>query len=387
MSDTAQLLETYKPHLKYDSQEMYFADAAEMFVTSPGMRLRRAGETTDFKVAGAGLDLAFLSHDPYPGTTFRWASWDTLGCPDRNYAPRAAALHMDPNIANVVYGHVVEDDNKVTWLQYWYCYFYNDYNLIGTIVKAGLHEGDWEMVQLRLGGPGQTPDLAVYAQHRAAEQRAWSRVEKVPGTQRPVVYVARGSHASYFDASRGAGHWTGVWFDHADGRRASPEQRLVEIPYGDATRRWIRWGGHWGDTRSGGHLQDDDSPTSPGAHKQWNDPLVLLGARPRAVAAAPAAAPPVPAAPRVAVQRAADGEATLAWTVPAADRPVALTVTVNSPDEQEPPRTENVPVDGATGEVTLGGLDPAKAYDIHVSDVSAEGLPSAATRTDLAAAS
>ncbi|WP_027008424.1 hypothetical protein [Conexibacter woesei] len=379
MSDTAQLLETYQPHLKYDQQEMYFADAAEMFVRSPGMRLRRAGDATDFKVAGAGLDLAFLSSDPYPGTQFRWAEWDTLGCPDRNYASRAATLHMDPNIANVVYGHVVEDSDRVTWLQYWYCYFYNDYNLIGRIIRAGLHEGDWEMVQLRLGGPDRTPDLAVYAQHRHAEPRAWSRVEKVAGTQRPVVYVARGSHAAYFAAGR---HWTGVWFDHADGRRASPDrQRLVEVVSGDATRRWIRWLGHWGDTRSAGAPQDDDSPRSPGVHRQWLDPLALLDAPP---AAAPAVEdrPPAPAAPRIAVARTGE-TARLTWDA-TGEAPRALTITINSPDERRPPQTRNVEVDGTRGEVELPTVEPGKAYDIRVSEVSREGLASPAARADLA---
>lgn len=380
MSDTAQLLEDHLPHLKYDSQEMYFADAAEMFTASPGMRLRRQDDTTDFKVAGHGLDLALLSADPYPGTSFRWADWDSLGCPDRDYARRAAALHMDPNIANVVYGHVVEDGDRTTWLQYWYAYFYNDYNLIGRIIRAGLHEGDWEMVQLRLGGPDRTPDLAVYAQHTHAEQRAWSRVEKVAGTQRPVVYVARGSHAAYFTAGR---HWTGVWFDVADGRRASPDrQRLVEVVSGDATRRWIRWLGHWGDTHSAGAPQDADSPRSPGIHRQWLDPLVLLGVPP---AAAPAVEdrPPVPVAPSIAVARApGDRGATLRWDA-AGEAPRALTVTLNSPDERDPPRTENIEIDGTAGEVRLSDVDPSKAYDIHVSTVSREGLASPATRADV----
>jgi hypothetical protein len=379
VSDTAQLLDTYQPHLKYDSQEMYFADAAEMFITSPGMRLRRAGDATDFKVAGAGLDLAFLSADPYPGTAFGWADWDTLGCPDRDYAARAAALHLDPAIKNVTYGHVVEDRDGVTWLQYWYAYFYNDYNLIGRVIKAGLHEGDWEMVQIRLGGPDRTPDLAVYAQHNHAEQRPWVKVERVPGTQRPVVYVARGSHASYFTGGR---HWTGVWFDYADGKRASPDrQRLVEVVNGDASRRWIRWLGHWGDTRSAGSPQDADSPRSPALHKQWLDPLALLDVPP---AAAPAVEdrPPVPAAPRIAVARAADGTATLTWDADG-EAPRALTITINSPDEANPPQTRNVDVDGTRGELPLPEVEPGKAYDIRASTVSAEGLASPAARADL----
>src|SRR4051812_37521270 len=47
-------------------------------------------------------------------------------------------------------------------------------------------------------GRNEQPDLAVYAQHAGGESRHWAQVDLVPGTQRPIVYVARGSHASYF---------------------------------------------------------------------------------------------------------------------------------------------------------------------------------------------
>jgi hypothetical protein len=92
----------------------------------------------------------------------------------------------------------------------------------------------------------------------------------------------------------------------------------------------------------------------------------------------------VPAAPSIAVQRDAGGAATLAWSAPPAARPQALTITINSPDEREPPRTENVVVDGTSGEVPMPGVDPAKTYDIHVSTVTHDGLASPATGAALA---
>ena len=170
---------------------------------------------------------------------------------------------MDPDITNVVYGHVSTTATASTWLQYWYCYFYNDYNLIGKIIRAGLHEGDWEMVQLRLGGPDRTPDLAVYAQHaarRAARVVAGSR--RSPGTQRPVVYPARGSHAAYFTAGT---HWTGHGSTTPTAGARARTQRLVEVVSGDATRRWIRWLGHWGDTHAGGSPMTPTRRARPGS--------------------------------------------------------------------------------------------------------------------------
>ena len=83
------------------------------------------------------------------------------------------------------------------------------------------------------------------------------------------------------------------------------------------------------------------------------------------------------------MQRTGDA-ATLMWDSAGAAAPQALTITINSPDERNPPRTRNVEIDSARGELPLPGVDPAKAYDIRVSTVSPDGLASPAARADLA---
>lgn len=42
-----------------------------------------------------------------------------------------------------------DPDSGQLWLQYWLWYIYNDYHLA---FNAGLHEGDWEMVQVGMDG-------------------------------------------------------------------------------------------------------------------------------------------------------------------------------------------------------------------------------------------
>lgn len=72
-------------------------------------------------------------------------------------------------------------------LEYWYLYIYND--------APNRHEGDWEMVAIELDEQNR-PSRAGYASHSHGYRRDWERVETRDG--RPIVYVARGSHAAYF---------------------------------------------------------------------------------------------------------------------------------------------------------------------------------------------
>ena len=381
MAQHEELLRRYQPQLRYDSQEAFFADSAATFTDNPGHMLRRAhredGEPPEvIAVAGTGeqdLSLVFLGHPRYAnGAEYR--PGDHISDPRRDYRDQARALHQNPDYANVMYGRAKEDGEGRLWLQYWLFYFYNDYNLAGGI---GLHEGDWEMVQLRMDG--DEPDLAVYAQHAHAESRRWEEVEKVDGV-RPVVYVARGSHASYF--TRGL-HFTEVWFDVADGRRVTPRLRLELL--GEDSPGWALWRGRWGDTQKRVQKIDTPSPEGVAAHDQWDDPAALL----RDAKGHETQAPPKP--PRVRVSRRA-GHLVIDYDFsrlgPGEVQPERLVVTTNSADDRLPPATDTFVLDAAIrGRIeTRRALDDDKRYDVHVSAVTAEGRPTESVRTDLAPA-
>jgi len=82
-----------------------------------------------------------------------------------------------------------------TMLQYWFFYPYNDFHF--SHGGSNDHEGDWEnvIVYLQEG----KPVFAVYASHGGGgekHRRAWD--EMTLFDSHPVVYVAAGSHGSYF---------------------------------------------------------------------------------------------------------------------------------------------------------------------------------------------
>jgi len=371
--DHTALLRRFQPRLKYDSNEAFFADSASEWTDNPGNVLRRTqanghpGEEIAHAKPQSGqrqLSLDFLG-DAY-GDGSKAERTDVISTPHSNYREAYVELRTRGGYANRIYGHAQEDSRGRLWLQYWFYYFYNDYSLAGGI---GLHEGDWEMIQLRIGPEGDQPDLAVYAQHTHAEKSPWDEVEKEPeGSDTPVVYVARGSHASYFHPGY---HETEAWYDMADGKR--PVRKLELEIIGEDVPGWLLWPGRWGDTRPRVRGIEQPSPDGPCAHKQWQNPGTLLDTA--RLHKRPAARPE----PEVKIERR-KGHLALefAFSTARESHPERLVLTVNSVDDKLPPRTFTFAVEPALrGTIeTLIELHEKQHYDIYVSTTDANGRPS-----------
>jgi hypothetical protein len=375
MGDHDDLLLRHQPGLKYDSMEQYFCDSAAEWTDNPGNELRRADTAHrpgELLATGADLTLSFLAATHYGGGQ-EVRPDDRIGNPRKNYREQYVTLRAArPDLRNRMYGHAVEAGAHL-WLQYWFFYFYNDYNLA---LGIGLHEGDWETVQLRIHDGA--PDLAVYAQHRQAEKRPWAQVRRVPGdANRPMVYVARGSHASYFEPGF---HQTEAWYDLADGKRNSPRTTLEIVTDDDPP--WIAWPGVWGDTRARLGVIDQPSPRGPSAHDSWSNPAVAL-----ATAWQPQRKDAIDA-PAVRITRDR-GRMRIDFDFSRQPGPPAasLQVTVNSSDEAGvPPRTYtfHVPETRRGTLSTEVPLDPAKHYDIYASTTTGDPpIPSESTLTEL----
>jgi hypothetical protein len=138
------------------------------------------------------------------------------------------------------------------WHQYWLWYFYNSKLFFGL---TGDHEGDWEFVQI--GYAGDTPVCMTASQHQSGGSRMWWDVE-LRG-ERPVVYVALGSHANYFKR-----------MDQPDqiGDDADGKGDVLETIAWRAFGPWEAWPGKWGNSRRVGK-----SPESPGGQgERWKAP-------------------------------------------------------------------------------------------------------------------
>lgn len=372
-----ELLKRFQPCLRYDSLERYFADSAEEWTLNPGNVLRRGSSDEVLATAGDGLSLDFLRAGRYPGGA-AVAEDDVIEAGARDYAEQYRRLRSaNQGLRNVAYGRAVRNAHG-TWLQYWFFYFLNDYRLW----SSGIHEGDWEMVQFQLDDAGPVPVRAVYAQHSFCEMKPWPQVRKLadekkeegvapdPGDEdRPLVYVGRGSHASYFTS----GYHPTDFYDVTDGKRRPKTEARLEV-VDEQSHPWLWWPGYWGGSRAG-----EKGPSAPCRHDQWDNPDSLLGKG--------SAAPkedPEPDEPRTWARRRR-GRLLIEFDFsPMAIPPRGLIVAVNSEDEPAvAPRAFRFDV----GEVVLGSLqtrielDPAKHYDVAIAVVDAKGRAGLAQTT------
>ena len=174
---------------------------------------------------------------------------------------------LDRDRRPAVYGRVSPSKEGGAWLQYWL--FYRGQDQDRGIVRTGRHAGDWEMVQYRLN-PGGHPVEAVYSQHSGAERCSWQTVESRRG--HPVIYAARGSHASYLRPGARDRTWPDP-NDEANGRGRVVRPGLVRIT--ESSPPWMRWPGRWGGARARWWVPpEQDSPFGPAFQEQgrWSDP-------------------------------------------------------------------------------------------------------------------
>jgi hypothetical protein len=380
---TTDLLRTYAPQLRYETQETYFADsAAEMtdnyvagsrqnyLVNGSGARLAAANPADPL----ANLSLAFLG-DPTYADGRAAATSDYLDEANTYYQQDAQRMRA-AGYGDRVYGRVATVAGK-TWLQYWLFSYYNPQNVLG----FGVHEGDWEFAQIGLN-PDGAPDVATYAQHDGGEHCAWSSVQRTTGGA-PVVYVALASHASYFSSGINP---RGLYPD--DYHRGSGYQVRPMLEIVTQATPFMAWRGKWGASSS--------SPIAPRRQSKWGDPNAFDAAASActvgasqllATARAKRLGADVPA-PRLTVTRAG-GRAALRYRFARlgarrVTRPTTLLLSVAQAGEPDRASARRVRVRGREGLASLR-LPPASSapYVVSASAVTQRGSRSRIVRVTL----
>lgn len=270
--EPAALLERYRPVLQYDSLESFRADraAAICSLAAPGRcnTLHRDDGTLIAAVEPNGeeakLHLGFLGGPAYANGAPAYPG-DYLDACGGSHAADALGLWQEHG-TDVVYGRARHDEDGRLWLQYWLFFYYDDKGLLG----VEQHEGDWELLQIRIGEEGR-PDAATFARHSGADTFGWDQLELAETDDGPVavVHPARGSHAPLPCPGSFAAPAVP---DHNDGLGPRVRPRLETIA--DDGPRWVLWPGRWGSTRRREYFEAN-SPRGPREHPGWWDPAEL----------------------------------------------------------------------------------------------------------------
>jgi hypothetical protein len=202
----------------------------------------------------------------------------------------ADQAHAEPAAA---YGAYFRAGKRIV-LEYWLFYAFD---LYGTTDPPGEiwqdHEGDWEAVAVVLDAAVK-PLLVGTSRHCSGARRTWSRVER-RGTH-PVVYVALGSHANYFQpgevpialrclppAARAAVQSNGIVLrDHvAAGTEVAPQ--IVRLS--GTSPSWVSFPGAWGEAQyvhfpNNAALAYGFAPVGPAFQALWRRPLAEVLAWP-----------------------------------------------------------------------------------------------------------
>lgn len=276
--DYDSLLYRHLPYYNFDYQENFYPQRVEAFANhgaSDEFGVWRGNTLFNFQelaiaapnnpflqplTAGVlGANYFFAPTDQPASTPQDYINAD--GDDESTYAA-ASAQETAYGHGEVVYARAVEGSDNTLWLQYWLFYYYNSYHLLGT----GVHEGDWEMVQVGLDRNTKQPTKMTFATHNEGIACTWDQVEKW-STNYPVVYVAARSHANY--------PWPGysdlvvphVTRDSHLGDGAIKFFGMVGITTGDP--HWTTWRGRWGASRDG-HTPSPPNPSQQ--HQRWWEP-------------------------------------------------------------------------------------------------------------------
>lgn len=272
-SAAVELAERYSPVLMVQPQphecgpgEAYRPANVDILLGRQGVVLRDAAgrvvksapTATDLFDRGAGYYLDFPGNPLRPGCGY-----------EREYR------RWNGDHKPVIYAHLAVDPEHPgrLALQYWLFYTFNDF--------TGKHEGDWEMVQVDFEAIGVTEALARgpyevdVAQHEGGERAAWNDRELRKDETHPVLYVATGSHATYFGQALYLGRSGHEGFGCDNTSRAteavSPQvEQLPGVPDSAAAPdAWVAFEGLWGERKSA----FNNGPTGPADKDQWSHPI------------------------------------------------------------------------------------------------------------------
>jgi hypothetical protein len=193
------------------------------------------------------------------------------------YARDFARLKREGQAPPVVYAHIArETGSSGLALQYWFFWYFNQFN--------DLHEGDWEGMQLGFEANSATEALReepyemILFQHAGGERADWDDSKVQKEGNRPIVYPAAGSHATFYDSAvyvENGQEGSGLGCDNTSEPVREVRLRPALLPTEPVPRgpfKWLSYNGHWGEREKG----YNNGPTGPTTKTVWFEPFTWM---------------------------------------------------------------------------------------------------------------
>lgn len=221
--------------------------------------VKEAPDAADLFDKGEGYQLDWPGNPRDPGCTY-----------EEDYR------QLRGNDGALIYAHIATEEGHTGFaVQYFFFYYYNDF--------LNKHEGDWEKIQLAFDANSVEEALSTgpvrvaYSGHAGGERADWNSSKLTKEAGRPVVYVAEGSHASYFEEGRylGVARGGGVFGcedTRTPHRRVDPAVQLLpdEVTDPNDEFAWIEYEGLWGQYEKSGLYRGISGPKQS---RPWSEPF------------------------------------------------------------------------------------------------------------------
>jgi hypothetical protein len=256
----------FAPLLVFQDGERYGLADPDVFIADASLRWSRSGPHATLVKAGR-IDAERLG-DTCTQTDdgcYRYSKWTSRDFtrPHDDKASRETSGGKGFYLEASDEGRQGADDARVFFertpntVTYWFFYAYSYPGKLSRheipLDRAG-HEGDWERIKVILGEDG-SPVAVDYHQHNESTRISWQETCRTSrnttdcqsdGTH-PVVFVAKGSHASYPRAGVTPAGCLGPLFCSIDIHQEGKTGATWRASLRDVTRQpWYGFGGAWG---------------------------------------------------------------------------------------------------------------------------------------------
>jgi hypothetical protein len=217
---------------------------------------------------------------------------------------------------SAMYYHVVDDRPENLYVDYWWFYAENPEPVGDSVlcrigfkipeISCFQHHGDWEGVTIVFAPCGTQPTAKTacltvanrrlhvvqvnYAAHNGVKKQSWSRLEQMWSKrklrtygERPLVYVARNSHASYpVPCFKHCGREKSTngklpWGNNGETCETDEHHCVLPLPLGrdGQPALWAAFPGPWGSQRCillGAYCDGGAAPKAPAFHRRYKTP-------------------------------------------------------------------------------------------------------------------